>query len=215
MAKSIAFIGVPSRDIVYYIGRVLRLCGQEVLIVTLLEKEEKDYQPNYYMGLDWITCSKEWLQVHGEILNDYSFVLYELEIQEIELSVDILNSFDNMVVIANLYKRTMDEVAKAIFMYNKQCILIIRDICNKRLDSKYFIRNYPDSKKLCMINELWLDSYDAYYKQCLEFEEVKDFKRMSNDMMQTLSFIIEEIHTFTSKEIHYAINQLKKGVVEC
>lgn len=215
MAKSIAFIGVPSRDIVYYVGRLLCLCGQDVLIITYQEGEGKEYQPSYYMGLDWLTCSKEWLKIHGEVLADYSFVLYELEVHEVELYQDMYGSFDYIVVITNLYKKVMDEVVKAIYMYKKRCILIVRDICNKRLDSKYFIRNYPGSMELCRVSEIWLDSYDVYYRQCLEFEEVRDFKRISNDMSKTLTLILEGLHIFTITEINYALKRLKKGAVEC
>lgn len=213
MAKSIAFIGVPSRDIIYYVGRLLRISGKEVLIITYQKGEKKEHQPSYYMGLDWLTCSEEWINDHEEILVDYEFVLYELEVQKVELYKDIDREFDNIVVITNPYKKVMDEVAKAIYRYNNNCFLIVRDICNKRLDSTYFVRNYPDSKDLCTVSEIWLDSYDTYYKQCLEFEEVKDFKRMSNNMMQTLTYILSGLHTFTSKEIHYAMKQLKKGVM--
>jgi hypothetical protein len=215
MAKSIAFIGVPSRDIVYYVGRLLCICGQEVLIITYQEGEKKEYQPSYYMGLDWLTCSREWLRGHEEILYDYAFILYELEVHEVELYQDIYNTFDYIVVITNLYKKVMDEIAKVIFTYNKQCILIVRDVCNKRLDSNYFIRNYPGSMELCKVSEIWLDSYDAYYKQCLDFEEVKDFKKISNDMSQTLSHILGGLSIFTIKEINYAIKRLKKGALEC
>lgn len=215
MAKSIAFVGVPSRDIIYYVGRLLRICGHEVLIVTYKEGEEKDYQPSYYMGLDWLTCSKEWLQVHEEIIGDYSYVLYELEIHEVELYNDIYYMFDYIVEITTLYKNTMKEIAKTILSYNRQCILIVRGICSKRLDSNYFIRNYPECKELCSMCEIWIDSYDAYYKQCLELEEMKNFKRLSNDMVQALSCILQELQIFTNKEIHNAIKQLRKGVVEC
>ena len=215
MAKSIAFIGVPSRDIVYYVGRLLRVCGQEVLIVTYQEGEEKKYQPNYYMGLDWLTCNKEWLQVHEEIVGDYSYVLYELEFHEVELYNDMYYMFDYIVGITTLYKEAMKEIAQAILRYNKQCILIVRDICSKRLDSNYFIRNYPDCKELCRISEIWLDSYDSYYKQCLELNEMKNFKRLSNEMIQGLCCVLRELQTFTNKEILYAIKQLKRGVVEC
>lgn len=215
MAKSIAFIGVPSRDIIYYVGKLLRICGQEVLIVTYQEGAEKEYQPSYYMGLDWLTCSKEWLQIHGEIVGDYTYVLYELETHEVELYGNLYNAFDYIVGVTTLYKNVMNEIAQTILRYNKQCILIVRNICSKRLDSNYFIRNYPDCKELCRVCEIWIDSYDSYYKQCLEFEEMKNFKRMSDDMNQTLTCILQELQVFTNKEIHYAIKQLKKGVVEC
>lgn len=215
MAKSIAFIGVSSRDIVYYIGRLLCICGQEVLIVTYQDREEDEYQPSYYMGLDWLTCSKEWLQVHKEMVEDYSYVLYELEFHEVELYSDMYIKFDYIVGITTLYKNVMKEIAQAILRYNKHCILIVRDICSKRLDSNYFIRLYPDCKELCRMSEVWIDSYDSYYKQCLELNEMKNFKRLSDDMLRSLSCILTELQTFTDKEIHYAIKQLKKGVVEC
>lgn len=215
MAKSIAFIGVPSRDIIYYVGRLLRICGQEVLIVTYQDGEEKEYQPSYYMGLDWLTCSKEWVQVHEEIIRDYSYVLYELDFYEVELYNDRYSMFDYIVGITTLYKNVMQELALAILRYNKQCILIVRDICSKRLDSNYFLRNYPDCKELCRMSEIWIDSYDTYYKQCLELEERINFKRMSEDMSQSLSCILRELQILTNKEIQYAIKQLKKGVVEC
>lgn len=215
MAKSIAFIGVPSRDIVYYIGRLLRICGQEVLIVTYQEGEEKEYQPSYYMGLDWLTCSKEWLQVHEEILGEYSYTLYELEVSEVALYNDTYIMFDYIVGITNLYKKVMEQIAQAILGYNRNCNLIVRDVCSKRLDSNYFMRNYPDCKELCTVSEIWLDSFDSYYKQCLELEEVKNFIRMSDDMIGTLSCILRGLQTFTDKEIKEAIKQLKKGVVEC
>ena len=215
MAKSIAFIGVPSRDIVYYIGRLLRICGQEVLIVTYQEGEEKEYQPSYYMGLDWLTCSKEWLQVHEEILGEYSYALYELEVSEVALYNDTYAMFDYIVGITNLYKKVMEQIAQAILRYNRNCNLIVRDVCSKRLDSNYFMRIYPDCKELCTVSEIWLDSFDSYYKQCLELEEVKNFIRMSDDMVGTLSCILRGLQTITNKEIKDAIKQLKKGVVEC
>lgn len=217
MAKSIAFFGVPSRDIVYYIGRLLYICGQEVLIVTYQEGEKKDkeYQPSYYMGLDCLTCSKEWLMNHEEVISDYSYVLYELEYREVELYNDSYNMFDYIVGITTLNKNVMLHIAQAVLRYNKQCILIVREICNKRFDGDYFFRSYPECKALCKLSEIWLDSFDSYYKQCLELEEMKNFKRLSDNMIQTLSCILMELHAFTNKEIHYAIKQLKKGVVEC
>ena len=63
--------------------------------------------------------------------------------------------------------------------------------------------------------EIWIDSYDMYYKQCLELEEMKNFKRLSDDMVKALSCILRELQIFTNKEIHNAIKQFKKGVVEC
>ncbi|WP_310603865.1 hypothetical protein [Anaerosporobacter sp.] len=215
MAKAIGFIGVPSRDIVYYIGRILRICGQEVLVVTYQEEKKAVCQPSYNMGLDWLECSREWLQEHKEIVDSYSYVLYEVEICEEGIERDLDNTFDYIVVITNLYKRVMQGAAQIISQYKKQCILIVRDICNKRLDSKYFIRNYPLCEEWCIINEIWLDSYDLYYKQCLEFEEGKNFRNMSNDMIKTLACIVRQMQLFTTREIHSAIQQLKKGGGEC
>ncbi|WP_167957387.1 hypothetical protein [Anaerosporobacter faecicola] len=215
MAKTVAFLGGPMHDLVYYVGNMLRMWKEEVLVVSIHEGQEQEYQPNYYMGLDWLNCNYSWLKNHPDMQNSYTYVLIEIAYDQLNVFGVEQEEWDYRIMVTDLHKQNNDQIAKIILQTQKDCMLLVRDICNKRLSSRYFLRMYPECGSLCFVQEIWLDSYDRYYRLCLELEESILLKELSVDMQKALLRIVTDISGYPEEKCKYALQQLKKGVVEC
>ena len=209
MAKAIAFIGVPCKDMIYYVGVLLKKLNQKVLVVSFEGEGGEDYQPVYYLGLDWLDCSVEWYINHEDIAQDYSYVIYEYDIRiaigdsEKDHILELVNDeLTNVVYVTDINLINMTEVSQAIELYNRKCRVVIRDICSSRFDKRYYLYKYPWCEDICEIDEIWLDSYNQYYKICVELKEGGKYKRLSNDMILSLQHIVKDLEVFQIGRAH-------------
>lgn len=246
MSKTIAFIGVRSRDIIFYTASLLRMSEKKILIVRFNKddkevntkdnkKENTDDNINentkvniinntkennisyeeqlvYLQGMDWLTCTYRWYCANKDIESIYDYVLIEIG-EEVLKELYINLSVDYKVFIANGYSKTMESVSEYIIDQKKPCILIIRDICNKRFAAKYFANKYPECVKRCQICEIWLDSYDIYYDQCMDHDRWIPLKKLSKDMCSALHRIMFMVEGMPEKQIKKYKKFLLRGEV--
>lgn len=225
MAESIALIGVPSKDIVYYTSVLLKKLGQKVLVVSVVEEATEEggdeSQPVCYLGVDWLTCSSEGVAKCKEIMHDYSYIIYEYSMNQMkrnsneQIQVVIHEEATRVVCITDMTLRNMKEVAQFIEFCQSECRIILRDICSPRFDHRYFLNKYPYCREFCEVDEIWLDSYNQYYKLRLELEERGNYKHLSKDMIGSLYHIMKDLEVFPENQITGAIKSLCKGGVEC
>lgn len=214
MAKSITFVGDKGKDLLYYFATLLRIGGEQVLIVTIDNESESDeHIPVPHREIDRISYQAGKAISSEEWFGTYTYVLYEV-VNPDAVSKDCLQYVKAYpsVIVTDIQLISMERAVRVVKEVEGKCIVVLRDVCSKRFGAEYFKVQFPECEEKCDIVELWLDSYNTYYAQSIELSGQSRFRKLSSDMRLLLGNLMLSFTELSMKQINEMIHVLMKGV---
>jgi hypothetical protein len=196
-------------------------------ISNCIPTPSKQPEPIHYKGVDYVSRNNNKfgseLNSDDAMFQQYDFILILTDIRDAvankeKLRVEqdypmLMQNLKNTFIITDSKRNHMEGTVEFINHYNKAVSVIIRDICDSKLNMEYYINTYFDKQLITKRYSLPLDEVDYEYRIRIEYEGFQEFRNISKEYQALLIHIINEMVEADEKEVKKAFQRAKKGVV--
>ncbi|BCN30240.1 hypothetical protein [Anaeromicropila herbilytica] len=210
---------------------------------------EEQPEPIHYRGIDFINmetllekysslmgdmCLQQDIEACLDMQYQVYFILSDLNdsiLKELEESKDNKNLFLKHSYFSNNLKQTylitdstknnIEKVTDFINLFNQKVTIILRDICEGKLNMQYYLNTYFERYEYSIRRyQIPLDEVDYEYRIRLEYETFQDFKNISKEYQKVLMEVAKEMLKemiidveVSDKTLKKAFQLARKGVV--
>lgn len=215
--RQIGFISREYKDFTYYLALLLNNLEYRVLIWDI--SPEQDFKAMLSVEMkeqDFVTFRNI----------DFSFQHYQDDIQNLEQYQYVLKYLgefcqeqalaecDFFVLNSSMMKHEIDEYFRWIHLFQKNGILVLRDLSDKEVRESFVKNRYGQAiTSFDKVYKIPLDYIDKEYQTELDYQGVTKLQHISSRFEKVLEDLAGRMTGREAKDIHKAFQGVKGGKI--